>query len=87
MGVEPGDRVAAWLPNVPETCAVMLAAASIGATFSSTSPDFGASGVIDRFGQIRPVVDRVLPLSRAVEGHRVLEERAVFGKVILVPGE
>ena len=56
MGVEPGDRVAAWLPNVPETCAVMLAAASIGATFSSTSPDFGASGVIDRFGQIRPVV-------------------------------
>jgi len=56
VGVEPGDRVAAWLPNVPETCAVMLAAASIGATFSSTSPDFGASGVIDRFGQIRPVV-------------------------------
>ena len=55
-GVEPGDRVAAWLPNVPETVAVMLAAASIGATFSSTSPDFGASGVIDRFGQIRPVV-------------------------------
>lgn len=38
-------------------------------------------------GQIRPVVDRVLPLSRAAEGHRVLEERAVFGKVILVPGE
>ena len=56
LGVAPGDRVAAWMPNVPETCAVMLAAASIGATFSSTSPDFGASGVIDRFGQIRPVV-------------------------------
>ena len=56
LGVKPDDRVAAWLPNVAETCAVMLAAASIGATFSSTSPDFGSSGVIDRFEQIQPVV-------------------------------
>ncbi len=56
LGVEPGDRVAAWLPNVPETVAVMLATASIGAIFSSTSPDFGASGVLDRFSQIKPVV-------------------------------
>ncbi len=55
-GVEPGDRVAAWLPNVPETYAVMLAAASVGAVFSSTSPDFGTDGVLDRFGQIQPVV-------------------------------
>ncbi len=55
-GVEPGDRVAAWLPNVPEAYAVMLAAASIGAVFSSTSPDFGTDGVLDRFGQIRPAV-------------------------------
>jgi len=55
-GVEPGDRVAAWLPNVPEAYAVMLAAASVGATFSSTSPDFGTDGVLDRFGQIQPVV-------------------------------
>ena len=56
LGVEPGDRVAAWLPNIPETYAVMLASASIGAVFSSTSPDFGTEGVLDRFGQIRPVV-------------------------------
>ena len=55
-GVRPGDRVAAWLPNVPETYAVMLATASLGAVFSSTSPDFGVDGVLDRFGQIEPVV-------------------------------
>ncbi len=55
-GVQPGDRVAAWLPNVPETMVLMLAAASIGAVFSSTSPDFGVDGVLDRFGQIEPVV-------------------------------
>ena len=55
-GVGQGDRVAAWLPNLPEAYAVMLAAASIGAVFSSPSPDFGASGVLDRFGQIQPTV-------------------------------
>ena len=56
MGVEPGDRVAAWMPNLPETIVVMLAAASIGAIFSSASPDFGVQGVLDRFGQIEPKV-------------------------------
>ena len=55
-GVRPGDRVAAWLPNIVEAQIVMLAAASIGAVFSSTSPDFGVDGVLDRFGQIEPVV-------------------------------
>ena len=55
-GVGPGDRVAAWMPNRPEACAVMLAAAGLGAVFSSTSPDFGAAGVHDRFGQIEPTV-------------------------------
>jgi acetoacetyl-CoA synthetase len=53
-GVGAGDRVAAMLPNVPETVAIMLAAASIGAIFSSCSPDFGERGVLDRFGQIAP---------------------------------
>ncbi len=53
-GVTVGDRVAAMLPNMPETIAVMLAAASLGATFSSCSPDFGERGVLDRFGQIDP---------------------------------
>lgn len=55
-GVAPGDRVAAYLPNMPEAASAMLAAASIGATFSTCSPDFGVRGVLDRFGQIEPVV-------------------------------
>jgi acetoacetyl-CoA synthetase len=56
MGVCEGDRVAALLPNCPEAVVVFLAAASIGAVFSSCSPDFGLAGVIDRFGQIEPTV-------------------------------
>ncbi|MCX7162864.1 MAG: acetoacetate--CoA ligase [Rhodocyclales bacterium] len=54
MGVVKGDRVAAYLPNVPATVVAMLAVASIGAIFSSASPDFGVQGVLDRFGQIEP---------------------------------
>jgi acetoacetyl-CoA synthetase len=53
-GVGPGDRVAAMLPNLPETIAAMLATASLGAVWSSASPDFGPRGVLDRFGQIEP---------------------------------
>ncbi len=56
MGVGKGDRVAAYMPNVPATVVAMLAAASIGAIFSSASPDFGVQGVLDRFGQIAPKV-------------------------------
>lgn len=56
LGVEQGDRVAGWLPNVPEAVIAMLAAASIGATWSSCSPDFGVEGALDRFGQIGPKV-------------------------------
>jgi acetoacetyl-CoA synthetase len=55
-GVKTGDRVAAMMPNMPETVAAMLATASIGAIWSSCSPDFGIQGVLDRFGQIEPVV-------------------------------
>ena len=55
-GVEPSDRVVALLPNIPQTIITMLAAVSIGATFSSCSPDFGASGVLDRFGQVKPKI-------------------------------
>ena len=55
-GVVAGDRVAVWLPNTEVAMLVMLAAASIGAVFSSTSPDFGVDGVLDRFGQIEPKV-------------------------------
>jgi len=56
LGVRQGDRVAAMMPNMPETVAAMLAATSIGAVWSSCSPDFGEQGVLDRFGQIEPVV-------------------------------
>jgi len=52
QGIEPGDRIAAFMPNVPETIITMLAAVSIGAVWSSCSPDFGLQGVLDRFGQI-----------------------------------
>ncbi len=54
MGIEKGDRVAGYLPNMPETVIAMLASASIGAIWSSCSPDFGVQGVADRFGQIEP---------------------------------
>ncbi len=56
MGVGPGDRVAAVLPNGVEAVVAMLATASLGAIWSSTSPDFGATGILDRFGQIEPRV-------------------------------
>jgi acetoacetyl-CoA synthetase len=55
-GVAAGDRVVGFLPNLPETIIAMLAATSIGATWSSCSPDFGIKGVLDRFGQIKPKV-------------------------------
>src|SRR5512139_1247391 len=55
-GVGPGDRVAGFLPNLPEAVIAMLATACIGATWSSCSPDFGIRGVLDRFGQIEPKV-------------------------------
>jgi len=55
-GVAEGDRVAAYLPNCPEAIIAMLATASIGAVWSSCSPDFGVQGVVDRFGQIAPKV-------------------------------
>jgi acetoacetyl-CoA synthetase len=56
LGVEKGDRIAAMMPNMPETVAAMLAATALGAIWSSCSPDFGEQGVLDRFGQIEPVV-------------------------------
>ncbi len=55
-GVGQGDRVAGYLPNAPEAVIGMLATASLGAVWSSCSPDFGISGVLDRFGQIEPKV-------------------------------
>ena len=56
LGVVPGDRVVGFMPNMPETIIAMLAATSLGAIWSSCSPDFGFQGVMDRFGQIQPKV-------------------------------
>ena len=56
VGVTQGDRVVAYMPNVPETIVAMLATTSIGAIWSSCSPDFGEQGVLDRFGQIEPKI-------------------------------
>jgi acetoacetyl-CoA synthetase len=64
LGVEPGDRVVAYMPNVPEAIVAFLATASIGAIWSSCSPDFGPASVIDRFAQIEPKV------LFAVDGYR-----------------
>ncbi len=63
-GVGPGDRVAAYLPNLPETVAAFIATASIGAVWSSAAPEFGARSVIDRFAQIEPKV------LLAIDGYR-----------------
>ena len=92
-GVRPGDRVAAWLPNIPDTVAVMLATASVGAVFTSCSPDFGAAGVLDRFSQVRPTV--LFATDRALYGgaeHDCLERLAAIGaglpsvqRTVLVP--
>jgi acetoacetyl-CoA synthetase len=64
LGVGPGDRVAAYMPNIPETVAAFLACASIGAIWSSAAPEFGARSVIDRFSQIEPKV------MLAIDGYR-----------------
>jgi acetoacetyl-CoA synthetase len=63
-GVQPGDRVAAYMPNIPETLAAFLACASIGAVWSSAAPEFGARSVVDRFAQIEPKV------LLAIDGYR-----------------
>lgn len=68
-GLQSGDRVAAFLPNLAETVVAMLAASSIGAIWSSCSPDFGLRGVIDRFGQIEPT------MLLAVDGYRYAGKR------------
>ena len=78
-GVGPGDRVVAYLPNIPEAIAALLACASIGATWSSCSPDFGPSSVVDRFAQIEPTI------LFAVDGYRYggkdFDRRAVVAEL------
>ncbi|MDX1512152.1 MAG: acetoacetate--CoA ligase [Gammaproteobacteria bacterium] len=77
-GIRPGDRVAGYLPNMPESVMAMLAATAVGATWSSCSPDFGVRGVVDRFGQIEP---RVL---FCADGYRYNGKR--FSSLEKIPG-
>jgi len=92
-GVKSGDRVAGYLPNLPEAISAMLAASSIGAIWSSCSPDFGVQGVLDRFGQIEPVVlfaaDGYWYNGKAIETlsklRDIVERLPSVRKVVVVP--
>jgi acetoacetyl-CoA synthetase len=92
-GVQAGDRVVGFIPNMPAATIAMLAATSIGATWSSCSPDFGLKGVLDRFGQIKPKVlftangyffkgKKIDSLERIAE---ILKELPSIEKVVVVP--
>ncbi|MEX1301565.1 MAG: acetoacetate--CoA ligase [Desulfotignum sp.] len=93
QGVEPGDRVVGFVPNMPESIIAMLAATSLGAIWSSCSPDFGIKGVLDRFGQTRP---RVLftadgyffkgkPLSSIERIAGIVAELPSIEKIVVIP--
>lgn len=83
LGVGPGDRVVGYLPNIPETMIAFLATASIGATWASCAPEFGAKGVVDRFAQIEPTVLLVVAGYRYGDRYinRVAECRAVVAQL------
>ncbi len=80
LGVTPGERVIAYMPNRPETVAAFLACASIGAVWSSCSPDFGARGALDRFAQIEPSV--LLAVDGYRYGGREHDRRAVLQSLV-----
>ncbi len=93
LGLKPGDRVAAFLPNIPEATIAFIAAASMGVVWSSCSPDFGTNSVLDRFRQIEP---RVLfavdgytyngkPYDKREEVKRLKESMPSVEKVVLIP--
>lgn len=79
LGVRRGDRVAAYAPNIPETLVLMLAAASIGAIFSSCAPEFGTQSVIDRWRQIEPVV--LLAVDGYRYGDKGIDRREQVGEI------
>ncbi|MDP6180138.1 MAG: AMP-binding protein, partial [Desulfatiglandales bacterium] len=93
IGVRAGDRVVGFMPNMPETIIAMLSATSLGATWSSCSPDFGIKGVLDRFGQIKPKVlftaDGYSFKGRAFDSlervAHILKDLPSIEKVVVVP--
>jgi len=92
-GVTVGDRVVGFMPNMPESIIAMLAATSIGATWSSCSPDFGIKGILDRFGQTRPKVlftadgyfFKGKPLDSLAKIAGIIEQIPSIEKVVVVP--
>jgi acetoacetyl-CoA synthetase len=78
-GIAPGDRVAAYLANVPEAIVAVLGTAAVGAVWSSCSPDFGVQGVLDRFGQIEPRV--LLAADEYVYGGKLFDQRAKLAEI------
>tara|TARA_B100001123_G_scaffold401063_1_gene487428 strand:+ start:52 stop:1614 length:1563 start_codon:yes stop_codon:yes gene_type:complete len=93
FGIQPGDRVAGYLPNIPDTIIAMLASAAIGAIWSSCSPDFGAEGVLERFTQIEPkLLFSVESYSYNGQTHKlhnrlneIVEQLPSVQKLIIVP--
>jgi len=93
LGVQRGDRVVAYMPNIPETLVALLAVASIGAIWSSAAPEFGARSVIDRFAQIEPKVLLTVDgyrhggkdFDRAANVSRILEELGSVEHVVVLP--
>ncbi|MGD8716039.1 MAG: AMP-binding protein, partial [Desulfobacterales bacterium] len=92
-GVQPGDRVVGFMPNMPASIIAMLAATSMGATWSSCSPDFGIKGVLDRFGQIKPKIlftaNGYLFKGKKIDSleriSKILNELPSIEKVVVVP--
>ncbi len=93
LGIKPGDRVAAYLPNIPEAVTALLATASIGAIWSSCSPDFGTPSVLDRLSQISPKVlfccdgyqYKGKPFNRKQEVEAIINALPSLDKVIYLP--
>lgn len=93
LGVRPGDRVVAWMPNIPHTVIAMLATTAIGAIWACCSPDFGERGVLDRFAQLSPTVLFCIdgyryggkPFDRRVELERILAGLGSVRHVIHLP--
>ncbi|MCG8688074.1 MAG: acetoacetate--CoA ligase [Desulfobacterales bacterium] len=93
LGVVPGDRVVGFVPNMPESIVAMLAATSLGAVWSSCSPDFGIKGVLDRFGQTRPKVlftadgyfFKGKPLDSIERISGIVKELPSIEKIVVVP--
>ncbi|MBS3779580.1 MAG: acetoacetate--CoA ligase [Desulfovermiculus sp.] len=93
LGVQPEDRVVGFMPNMPETVIAMLAATSLGAIWSSCSPDFGIKGVLDRFGQIQPkvlvtadgYVFKGKEMDRLERVAGIMQELPSVQKVVVVP--